>query len=192
MIPACFLDRDGTIISQEEYPILRPEQLKLLPGAGRAIRSLNDAGWPVIVVSNQAIVARGLIDEAGLDALHAHLRDMLRLDCGGRIDAIYYCPHHPNPSEPTRVERYCLECECRKPKPGLLLRAACDLGIDLARSILIGDSTGDAAAARAAGARSILLTEAGHAGQDGVAACAPDWRASDLLSAAALALRHLS
>lgn len=143
---AVFLDRDGTINVEVNY-LHRAADLDLIPGAARAIRALNGAGYRVIVVTNQAGIARGYYGESALHALHSHLRATLAAE-GARIDAFYFCPHHPD---------FTGACACRKPMPGMLTQAAVDHGIDLTRSWLIGDSAGDLGAARAAGCRSILV-----------------------------------
>ncbi len=111
---AVFLDRDG-VINEEDGIIQSKEQLRLIPNAGAAIASLNEAGLPVIIITNQPVVARGWCNESELDAIHNHLRELLR-PFGASLDAIYYCPHHENANDLT----YRMVCECRKPRPGLL------------------------------------------------------------------------
>ncbi len=144
--PAVFLDRDGTINVEVNY-LHRPADLRLIPGASGAIQRLNLAGFVVVVVTNQAGIARGFYTEAELHALHTHLNALLASD-GGRIDAFYWCPHHPDFTGP---------CRCRKPGTAMLEAAAADHGLDLGRSWLIGDNTGDIGAGQAAGCRSILV-----------------------------------
>jgi D-glycero-D-manno-heptose 1,7-bisphosphate phosphatase len=144
--PAIFLDRDGTINVEVNY-LHRVADFVMIPGAAEAIACLNRAGWPVIVVTNQAGIARGLYDEVALELLHAHLQQELAQH-GAHIDAFFFCPHHPAFTGP---------CACRKPAPGMLLRAAKEHAIDLARSWLIGDSAGDMGAGRAAGCHTILV-----------------------------------
>lgn len=144
--PAVFLDRDGTINVEVNY-LHRVDDFVMIPGVAEAIARLNRDGWPVIVVTNQAGIARGLYDVAALEGLHAHLQQALAQH-GAHIDAFYFCPHHPDFTGP---------CTCRKPEPGMLLKAAEDHGIDLARSWLIGDSLGDIGAGRAAGCHTILV-----------------------------------
>jgi D-glycero-D-manno-heptose 1,7-bisphosphate phosphatase len=144
--PAVFLDRDGTINVEVNY-LHRIADLVLVPGAAEAIARLNGAGLPVLVVTNQAGIARGLYDVAAMDLLHAHLQEVLAQH-GAHVDGFYYCPHHPDVSG---------LCSCRKPARGMLLRAARDHGVDLARSWLVGDSAGDIGAGRAAGCRTILV-----------------------------------
>jgi D-glycero-D-manno-heptose 1,7-bisphosphate phosphatase len=152
---AVFLDRDGTLIEEVNY-LATPEQVLLLPGAADAVRRLNDAGVLVVVVTNQAGVARGYFPESRVGAVHAHISALLA-ECGARIDAFYHCPHHPTAG----VGAYRVVCECRKPKPGLLLTAARELDIDLSRSWMIGDKPCDAEAGIAAGCRAILV-RTGH------------------------------
>jgi D-glycero-D-manno-heptose 1,7-bisphosphate phosphatase len=144
--PAVFLDRDGTINVEVNY-LHRIDDLVLVPGAAGVIARLNRAGLPVIVVTNQAGIARGMYDVAAMEALHAHLQTLLA-GHDAHIDAFYFCPHHPD---------FTGACACRKPEPGMLLRAAADHGLDLSRSWLIGDSAGDMGAGRTAGCRTILV-----------------------------------
>ncbi len=149
--PAVFLDRDGTIVREVEY-LREPSQLRLLPGAAAAIRRLNEAGIPVVVVTNQSGIARGMFTEDDLQAVHDELRRRLAAR-GARLDAVYYCPHHPEAT----VKEYRKRCRCRKPAPGLLLRAARELDLDLKRSFAVGDSARDAEAGRRAGCRTVLV-----------------------------------
>lgn len=149
--PAAFLDRDG-VINEDDHFVFRPEALRFVPGAPEAIRRLNEAGYLVIVVTNQSGIARGLFDEADLARFHDHLGAELTLR-GARIDAFYACPYHPDAT----VERYRADHPDRKPSPGMLLRAMTDLPIDPARSFLIGDQPRDAEAARRAGIPGFLF-----------------------------------
>lgn len=155
---AVFLDRDGTINVDKGY-VHRIEDWEWLPGAVEGIRNLNSVGLPVIVISNQAGVARGYYDEAAINALHAHVDAELARQ-GARIDAYYYCPHHPE---------YGPACQCRKPQPGMLLRARDEHSLDLGRSFMIGDKLSDAAAASAAGVQP-LMVETGYGAREAVAA----------------------
>ncbi len=166
--PAVFLDRDGTITRYVEY-CRRPEDLRLLPGAAAAIRRLNDAGRLVVVVTNQSAIGRGWLTVEQLDAIHAKLHRRLRR-FGARVDAIYYCPHHPDDG-----------CVCRKPRPGMVLRAARELNVDLSTSFTVGDRLFDVASGQAAGVRSVLL-RCGHPAEsiDGIV---PDHEAPDLAAA---------
>jgi D-glycero-D-manno-heptose 1,7-bisphosphate phosphatase len=141
--PAAFLDRDGVLNVDHGYAH-RLDQLDWINGAPEAVRLLNEAGYVVIVVSNQSGVARGLYDEAAVEAFHAHMQDELARH-GAHIDAFYYCPHHPDGT----VAPFNIDCGCRKPATGMLEQAARDWPIDRNRSFLIGDRDGDMAAAAA-------------------------------------------
>ena len=152
---AVFLDRDGTIIEEVHY-LSSPEQVRLIPGAADAVRAFNEAGVLVVVVTNQAGVARGYFPESRVREVHEHLSALLG-EHGAHIDAYYHCPHHPTEG----VGEYRVACDCRKPKPGLLLTAARDLNIDLSRSWMIGDKSCDAEAGAAAGCRTMLV-RTGH------------------------------
>lgn len=144
--PAVFLDRDGTIIRDLNY-IGNPEQVELLPGAAAAIARLNAAGLPVIVVTNQSGIARGLFTEADYEAVRRRLDELLA-ETGARVDATYLCPHHPAFGEP---------CECRKPRTLLFRRAAERDNVDPARSWYVGDRLRDVIPARDLGGRGILV-----------------------------------
>lgn len=151
MSAAVFLDRDGTIIEEVGY-LNRLDRVVFFPWSIDAIRVLNDAGLRVVVVTNQAGVARGYYDEAFVQATHALIDRRVR-EGRARIDAFYYCPHHPG----GRVEAYRGPCECRKPGPGMIHRAQRELGIDPARSYVVGDRWLDVEFGLAAGAASILV-----------------------------------
>jgi len=148
---AVFLDRDGTIVEEAGY-LDRLERLVFFPYSVDAIRMLNRAGFAVVVVTNQAGIARGIVREAFVHEAHRAIAG--RVEAGGaRIDAFYYCPHYPAGTvPPLRVE-----CGCRKPQPGMLRQAAADLDLDLPRSFAVGDRWHDVAAAHAAGARGLLV-----------------------------------
>lgn len=148
---AVFIDRDGTLIEEAGYPN-RLERLVLFPFTIDAVRQLNRAGFVVVVVTNQAGIARGIVEEAFVGQAHRYIAG--RLEAGGaRIDAFYYCPHHPD----AVVESLRGVCECRKPQPGLLRRAAADLDIDLARSFTVGDRWHDLVAGRSVGTATVLV-----------------------------------
>lgn len=147
--PAAFLDRDGTLNIHDGH-IARPEDLRLLPGAARAVRRLNRAGVRAIVVTNQPVLARGLCDERMLERIHAHLEAELGAE-GAFLDALYYCPHHPDRGFPGEVEALKVDCACRKPGTGMIEAALRDFAIDLPRSALFGDTLRDAETARRAG-----------------------------------------
>ena len=144
--PAAFIDRDGTI-NIDTHPLNRVEHLQLIPRAGEAIARLNRAGYPVIVITNQSAIARGLLTESALSEIHDALKHQLSA-FNASIDAIYHCPHHPESGS---------SCHCRKPKPGMILRAASEQKIDLAGSIMIGDNATDLEAGWNAGCRSALV-----------------------------------
>jgi D-glycero-D-manno-heptose 1,7-bisphosphate phosphatase len=148
---AVFLDRDGTINEEVDF-LCTPDELRLIAGAARAVRKLNDAGLLTCVISNQSGVARGKLTEEALVPIHARLRAELARS-GATLDSIAYCPHHPTEGNAP----YKRDCECRKPKPGMLLNAAREFGIDLQRSFLIGDSVVDMQAGNAVGATTILV-----------------------------------
>ncbi len=149
--PAVFLDRDGVIIEEERW-LARVEQVRLIDGCAAAIRRLNQAGVPVVVVTNQSGVARGLFPEERIAEVHARL-DRLLADKGAVVRRYYYCPHHPSEG----IEKYRIDCTCRKPRPGMLRAAAADLGLDLRQSWLIGDTLSDLEAGARADCRTILV-----------------------------------
>lgn len=154
---AAFIDRDG-VINEERHYVHRIEDFVLLPGVMEGLTLLRDAGYKLVIVTNQAGIARGYYDEAALHRLHDHLRGLLATH-GVTLDAIEYCPHHPAGS----VDAYAIACECRKPSPGMLLRAAERLDIDLSQSVLIGDKASDIEAGHRAGVRRAILVTSGHA-----------------------------
>jgi D-glycero-D-manno-heptose 1,7-bisphosphate phosphatase len=141
--PAAFLDRDGVLNVDHGY-VHSIDRLDWIAGAPRAVRMLNEAGYHVFVVTNQAGVARGLYDENAVKALHAHMQDVLMAQ-GAHIDAFYYCPHHPDGS----VKELAVACLCRKPGTGMLEQAAREWPVEKSGSFLIGDRDGDMAAAAA-------------------------------------------
>ena len=148
---ALFLDRDGTLIRNEPYRDT-PKGMKLLPNVARGLRAWIDSGFTPVIVTNQSGLARGLFTRKSLERIHARLLELLRRR-DVKIEAVYVCPHLPEGT----VRRYARSCECRKPKAGLIRRAARELGLDLQRSVTIGDSPRDVAAGRKAGTRTILL-----------------------------------
>jgi len=148
---AVFIDRDGTISEEVGY-VNHPSRFRLLPHSAEAIRTLNQAGWLAVLVTNQAGVARGYFSENMIQEVHARLVSELEQE-GARLDGIYYCAHHPTVGEPP----YRLDCECRKPRPGLIHRAATELDIDLAHSWMVGDRLGDVELARNAAIHSAFV-----------------------------------
>jgi D-glycero-D-manno-heptose 1,7-bisphosphate phosphatase len=139
------MDRDGTICDEVGY-VNHVSRSRLLPNSLEAVRLVNGAGYLAIVATNQSGVARGLFDAALVEQVHRQLAGWVEAG-GGRLDAIYYCPHHPREGQPP----YRAECDCRKPRPGMLERAAREHGIDLASSWMIGDGLVDLEAGVAAG-----------------------------------------
>lgn len=150
-VPAVLLDRDGTLIEEGGY-IDRIARMRLFPYAVEALHVLQAAGFKLIVVTNQAGVARGIFDERFVGEAHAWLREQFARG-GVDIAAIYHCPHHPDATVPY----YRQQCECRKPRPGMALRAAAEHGLDLTRSFVVGDKWLDVGLANATGARGILV-----------------------------------
>ena len=146
---AVFIDRDDTLMIDVGY-CNDPDLVRLLPGAAEGVRQLRNAGYLIVIATNQSGIGRGYFDSETLEAIHERLRHEL-LQNGADFDAVYYCPHIPAEG-----------CECRKPKPGLLLRAASELGIDLQSSYAVGDRDIDIQAGKAAGTRTILVLH-GHA-----------------------------
>jgi D-glycero-D-manno-heptose 1,7-bisphosphate phosphatase len=148
---AIFIDRDGTLCEEVGY-VNHVDRVRLLPNSAAAIRKANDAGYQTVVVTNQAGVARGYFAESLVDLVHDRVRLMLA-ESGARLDGIYYCPHHPEVGAPA----YRRVCDCRKPSPGMLLRARDEMGIDLPSSYMIGDSVRDIEAGRRVSATTILV-----------------------------------
>ena len=183
-IPAVFLDRDGTI-NEERGHIWTPKDLELLPGAAKAIHQLNQSEYLTVVVTNQSVIARGKCTEAGMEAINNHLQ-LLIAEAGGSIDRIYYCPHYPDKKIPGGRENLKIICDCRKPQPGLIMRAAKDLNIDLNLSWLVGNMPSDIEAASRAGIRSILLEN--HGVFDNQLSASPDAKCIDLKDAVRLIL----
>lgn len=148
---AVFIDRDGTISEEVGY-INRSERFRLFPYAASAIKQLNENGWLAIVTTNQAGVARGYFTEEMIRTVHERMTSELESE-GARIDAIFYCAHHPSVGDPP----YRLDCDCRKPKPGLITRAARDFDINLSSSWVVGDRYSDVELARNAGVKSAFV-----------------------------------
>src|ERR1043166_9223231 len=148
---AVFIDRDGTISEEVGY-VNHASRLRVFPFAAEAVRALNERGWLAVLVTNPSGVARGYFREELVGEVHKLLNDELARG-GARLDAIYYCPHHPTVGEPP----YRLDCDCRKPKPGLILRAASDFDLDLSRCWMVGDRYSDTELARNAGVRSAFV-----------------------------------
>ncbi len=156
---AIFLDRDGTINKYVGF-LRSVDTMELLPGASEAIKRINKSGYLAIVVTNQPVIARGEVTVPELNEIHNKMETLLGKD-GAYIDALYYCPHHPNKGYEGEIPELKTDCDCRKPKPGLLLRAAEDYNIDLEHSWMIGDSDSDVQAGDAAGCKGIKIEEGG-------------------------------
>ena len=163
---AVFLDRDGVIVEDVHF-LKSPSQLRILPGATQALRILQDQFY-IIVVTNQSGVARGLLTEDDLLAIHLELVRCLAAE-GAILDVLYYCPHLPEAT----VQAYQAACNCRKPKPGMLLRAKRDWGIDMVHSFMVGDTPRDIEAGCAAGVKGVMLGD-GRAALPGAHGLAPD------------------
>jgi D-glycero-D-manno-heptose 1,7-bisphosphate phosphatase len=172
---AVFLDRDGTVNVEENY-ISSPDQLQLIPRAGTAIRELNKLGTRVFIITNQSGVARGYFSEAAVHDIHEALRALLKKE-NAFVDDFFYCPHLPG----AEVERYNIVCDCRKPKPGMLLQAQHQYTVDLRRSFVVGDRCIDIAAGKAVGAGTVMVST-GYGAQE-ILNCRnqPDFFAHDLL-----------
>jgi D-glycero-D-manno-heptose 1,7-bisphosphate phosphatase len=179
--PAVFLDRDGTLITQVHH-LTDPDAVELLPGAAAALRSLHAAGYALVLITNQSVVGRGLLSEAGLADVHGELRRQLA-ECGVQLDGVYYSTAVPGGSDRSRIEH-----PDRKPGPRLLSRAARELGLDLASSWMVGDMLSDALAGRNAGCRSTILVQTGHGATVPIDHDAVDFIVDDLASAAELIL----
>lgn len=182
---AVFVDRDRTLIEDPGY-LAAPEAVKVLPGVELAIKSLRQAGYLVVVVTNQSVIARGILTEDGLEAIHAELRRQLA-EKGTHLDAVYYCPYHPEGT----VEGYAIESELRKPKPGMLLKGAEQLDIDLDQSWMVGDSPRDVEAGQRAGCRTVRIRIPGQEDQtvEGEEGAQADYTVRNLVEAARVILR---
>ena len=153
--PAIFIDRDG-VINKEINLLCRADDFELLPGVVDAIKKINESGFLGVVVTNQPVIARNLTDFKGLKQIHNKMEWLLGKQ-GCYLDAIYFCPHHPDSGYPEERKEFKVECDCRKPKPGMILRAAEELNIDLEKSFIIGDRESDVIAGKNAGTTSILV-----------------------------------
>jgi len=168
---AVFLDRDGTMAEDVHY-CSRPEDFRLFPDTPKAIKLLNQHGFKVIIITNQSGIARGYFTEETLADIHRKMKDELARE-GAHIDAIYYCPHHPDDN-----------CDCRKPKPKLILQAAKEHQIDLKRSFVIGDLQMDVDLGRAVGCKTLLISRPSSPANEGIKAdaVAPDlWQAARII-----------
>jgi histidinol-phosphate phosphatase family protein len=184
---AVFLDRDGVLNASAGH-INTPDKLTLLPGVPEAVARLNRSFFRTVVATNQPVVARGEATIEQLMRIHAKLDTELGL-AGAYVDALYFCPHHPEAGHAGEVAALKIDCDCRKPKTGMLDEASADLNIALEKSWMVGDTTSDMEMARRAGMRSILV-RTGEGGCDGKYAVVPDFHAADLSEAVDIILRN--
>lgn len=162
---AIFLDRDGTINKYVGF-LRKEEEFELINGVAEAVKKINKSGYLAIVVTNQPVIARGEVTFEELEIIHNKMETLLGTE-GAYLDGIYFCPHHPHSGYEGEVKELKIDCDCRKPKPGMLLKAAEDLNIDLSQSYMVGDSESDIKAGKAAGCKTVLLnTECDYYGQD--------------------------
>ena len=153
--PAVFLDRDGTINKYVGF-LRNIEEFELMDGVAEAIRKINESGYLAIVVTNQPVIARGEVTLEELQEIHNKMETLLGQE-GAYVDGIYYCPHHPDKGFEGERPEYKMVCDCRKPKPGMLIDAAEKFNIDLSNSYMVGDGKNDVEAGRAAGCISVIL-----------------------------------
>ncbi len=180
---AVFLDKDGTLVEDVPYNV-DPERVRLVPGAVQALGALHRRGYQLVVVSNQSGVARGLFDVSALRAIERRLSDLVA-PAGIAFAGFYWCPHHPDGAVPG----YAIACDCRKPAPGLLRRAARDLGLDLGASWMVGDILNDVEAGHRAGCRTVLVDNGGETEWLLSPARRPQFVVSSLRDAAAIICR---
>ena len=160
---AFFLDRDGTINKYVGF-LRNIDEFELIPGVTEAIKKINASGYLAIVVTNQPVIARGEVTASDLQLIHNKMETLLGAE-GAYLDAIYYCPHHPHRGYEGEIPELKIDCDCRKPKPGMLVKAAHDYNIDLKQSWMIGDGENDIKAGKAAGCKTVLIGD-GEYGQD--------------------------
>lgn len=183
MKPAVFLDRDGTVIELVHH-LTDPQDVRLLPGSAAAIARLREKGFECILVTNQSVIGRGLLDVQGLEAVHDTLCALLRAE-GAELDGIYFCPVKPEQGDPAVIEH-----PDRKPGPGMLLRAADEQALDLSRSWMVGDAVSDMLAGRNAGCRGSILVATGYGDRVTEDYGAVDHKAADLAAAAEFILEQ--
>ena len=183
---AVFIDRDGVIINLKKYSsgndlvfLTKKEDIRFFPGTLEGIKLLNENNLLAIIVTNIPQIARGLITEQEAVEINEEITRQLR-EHGAKIDAFYYCPHHPKGI----IEKYSFECDCRKPRPGMLLKAARDLNIDIGESYMIGDRISDIRAGNLAGCKKIIGVRTGYACNDGFKDAVPDVLVADFYEAA--------
>lgn len=175
--PAAFLDRDGTVIELVHH-LTDPANVRLIPGAGEALARLNAAGIAVVIVTNQSVIGRGKLTEAGLEDVHAEMTRQLTPH-GARVDGLYHCPVAPKIKDPRAIEH-----PDRKPGPGMLLRAAQEMALDLSRSVMVGDTISDMLAGRNAGCAASVLVRTGYGDRVHVPDPALDHAVTDMAEAA--------
>jgi D,D-heptose 1,7-bisphosphate phosphatase len=186
---AVFLDRDGTL-NVDKNCLRRAEELELLPGVAEAVHELNYHGWRTVVVTNQPVIAKGFCDEAELQNIHNKLETLLGRE-NAFLDRIYFCPHHPEKGFPGERRELKIDCDCRKPKIGMIQKAVTELNIDLKQSWLVGDTTTDLQTAKNAGLKSVLV-RTGSAGRDGKFSTQPDFVFDTLTQAVDFIVRQKS
>ena len=162
MKKAIFLDRDG-VINKNADDITTPEKFEMLPGVSEAIKKINDSGYLAIIITNQPIISKGFCTFDDLKKIHDKMNAELA-EAGAHIDAIYVCPHHPKKGFEGEVSELKIDCDCRKPKPGLIKQAIAEHDIDTKESWMIGDSPSDIAAGKAAGVKTVLVSDGGGSG----------------------------
>jgi D-glycero-D-manno-heptose 1,7-bisphosphate phosphatase len=183
MRAAVFLDRDGTVIEQVHH-LVDPADVRVMAGVAAAIERLRKGGYACVIVTNQSVIARGHLDEVGLERVHTEMVRQLAAE-GAALDGIYFCPESPLQDDPTVIEH-----PDRKPGPGMLLRASRELGIDLHRSWMIGDAVSDLLAGRNAGCKGSILVQTGYGDRVPVDSTTFDFRAKDLSDAVQYILRN--
>lgn len=184
--PIIFIDKDGTLVEDVPYNI-DPDKLVFEAGAVAGLRRLNEAGFHFVIVTNQSGVARGLFPEQALEPVARRLGEMIQQATGAVIEGFYYCPHHPQGTVP----QYAVPCSCRKPQPGMLLRAAADLGINLRHAWMVGDLLNDIEAGNRAGCRTILVDRGGETEWHPGPYRTPNFYARDLEGAAEIILTEM-
>jgi len=184
MNKAVFLDRDGVVVKDTDL-VTDIKQIIIPDDVPEALSLLKNSGFKLIIVSNQAVVARGLITEKDVEKINSEIERQIVESCGPKFDAVYFCPHHPNATLP----EYRTNCDCRKPRAGMLTQAAKDYNIDFAKSFMIGDRITDIVAGKNAGCKTILLETGMHSEKTIVTVdkvdenIQPDFKCENLLTA---------
>jgi D-glycero-D-manno-heptose 1,7-bisphosphate phosphatase len=189
MRKAIFLDRDG-VINVDVDNLYKTEDIEVIDRVPEAIKKLKDRGLLLVVLSNQPVIARGLLTEEGAVEINNQINEIIYRKSGARLDAFYFCPHHPKAT----LEQYRKACDCRKPLPGMIFRARDELGIDLSGSYMIGDRLSDIYTGQAAGCKTILVLSGEHEAKpilssvsaDQIKSVKPDYTCKDLFEAAEL------